>query len=249
MITNIRLKYLSSLKLKKYRKQERKFLIEGENLLEAALHFNADIEEIYISSEYGGALLQRINQIDIPVFKISPAKMERISNVKTPQGVAALLPFFRHDSNNCLSADRILYLENLSDPGNTGTLIRDAKAFNFDCVFISSGGCEVYNPKLLRSTAGYIFSIPVIEGIELDLISNYKNHGFSLISTNPHAEITIEGEKCPERAIIMLGNEPHGLSEKAEKLADRKLRISINEEVESLNAASSGAIIMHWANI
>ncbi|MBD3168170.1 MAG: RNA methyltransferase [candidate division Zixibacteria bacterium] len=248
MITNARLKFLSSLKQKKYRWKERKFLIEGENLLKAAIVNNIAIDEIYVASDYEGEILPLLDN-EKKLIKLPPSKMARFSTVKTPPGIMALLPFFRYNVDEFHNALRILYLENLSDPGNTGTLIRDARAFGFDCVFISPDGCEIYNSKLLRSTAGYIFSIPVVEDVKLAILQNYKNRGFELISANPHAEITIEEAKCPQKAVIMLGNEPRGLSEEAEGMADIKLKIGIKEDVESLNVASAGAIIMHWAKL
>jgi TrmH family RNA methyltransferase len=243
------LKYLRSLKLKKYRQRERKFLVEGENLLRTALDNGFLPQQVFIRRDFADrALIESIETRGIDSIFISESQMGKISNVKTPPGIVALMPFFEYDHGFLKKASRLLFLDNIADPGNTGTLIRTACALDFDGVLLSPDSCEIYNPKVLRSSAGYIFRIKILDNFDPGNLDGIKTLGFSLISADPEAEISIGDRRCPEKAVIVLGNEPRGIKPGILRSSDLRIKIPMADHVDSLNVASAGAIIMYWAS-
>ncbi|PJA29361.1 MAG: hypothetical protein CO189_02565 [candidate division Zixibacteria bacterium CG_4_9_14_3_um_filter_46_8] len=248
MISNARLKALIALKQKKNRQKEGKFLVEGDNLIASALENGFDPEEIFYSVDYGKNNIDSLigNRPTKKVFISSP-QMRKLSDVSTPPGIAALMPTFKYTLDDFATSSKLLYMDQVSDPGNAGTLIRNGCAFGFDAVIFGQGSCELYNPKLLRSTAGYIFQIKALENISYEKLSALKQQGFKLISGDSNARLSIEDQKCPEKAVLVLGNEPRGVSEEAKNLVDLALRIPLSSKVDSLNVAAAGAILMYWA--
>ncbi|MCP4631762.1 MAG: RNA methyltransferase [candidate division Zixibacteria bacterium] len=249
MVTTAKIKYLSSLKFKKHRLRESKFLIEGENLLKSAISGKANIEEIYYSEEFPEKRLRQLGiSKKIPVFKISSSHMKKVSSLTSPPGIAAIIPCFNYGFSAVGSFRRLLYFDGISDPGNIGTLIRSASAFGFKGIMLSPECCEIYNPKLLRSSAGYIFNQPIYDNILRDNLIELKKTGYKLISADSEAENSINRYKCPRKAILILGNEPHGISGEIGSIVDISLKIPTDSNVDSLNVASAGAIMMFWAS-
>lgn len=225
---NDKIKEVVKLSNAKYAKEKRLFKIEGFHALEMALKNDA-VKCIYTTKEIKG-----INK-EIPQYVISNEIMETISTAKSPQGVIAICNYIE---TKVISSDKVLCLDNVSDPGNLGTLLRTALAFGYRDVILL-GGCSQYNEKVLQSTQGAIFDLNILNDYDLNLLYDYE-----ILATEIKGSVELSTVKPAQKHILVLGNEAHGVSEEILKIADKRVRIDI-ENIESLNVAIAGAIVMY----
>lgn len=171
---------------------------------------------------------------------------KKIASTKNPQGIAMVVPqpsLEKEFPNK--HKDKAIYvvLENLQDPGNMGTIIRMADAFDFDAVVITEGCCDPFNEKTLRSSMGSCWHIPIIKIPDVEKFMLFaKEEGIISIAMHLQGEVLSESElKLP--IAFLIGNEGNGLSERASGLCDKMVKIPMMGEAESLNAASAASII------
>ena len=217
-----------------YRKERKEFVIEGFHLLEMALEDNL-VKAIFS--------LEPIKNIDekITNYIVSEDILKKISTQKNPQGVVAICSMRKEKE---ISHNNVLYLDGVSDPGNLGTLLRTALAFSFKDVILSKGSVSLYNEKAISSSQGAIFRLNIISGDEQNLI-DLKEKGYKILATEIKGSVELKNIKKSDKQVLILGNEAHGVNEKILNLADERIRIDINE-IESLNVAICGAIMMHY---
>ena len=217
-----------------YRKERKEFVIEGFHLLEMAL------EDRLVKAIFS---LEPIKNIDekITNYIVSEDILKKISTQKNPQGVVAICSMRKEKE---ISHNNVLYLDGVSDPGNLGTLLRTALAFSFKDVILSKGSVSLYNEKTISSSQGAIFRLNIISGDEQNLI-NLKEKGYKILATEIKGSVVLKNIKKSDKQVLILGNEAHGVNEKILNLADERIRIDINE-IESLNVAICGAIMMHY---
>ena len=217
-----------------YRKERNEFVIEGFHLLEMAL------EDRLVKAIFS---LEPIKNIDekITNYIVSEDILKKISTQKNPQGVVAICSMRKEKE---ISHNNVLYLDGVSDPGNLGTLLRTALAFSFKDVILSKGSVSLYNEKTISSSQGAIFRLNIISGDEQNLI-NLKEKGYKILATEIKGSVELKNIKKSDKQVLILGNEAHGVNEKILNLADERIRIDINE-IESLNVAICGAIMMHY---
>lgn len=219
---NKKIKYAKGLLATKNRKKESKFLVEGKKNIELAKQAEC-VEYIITTDESYDGLL------------VSEAVMKEVVSTANLIDSVAVCNYPTFDTNS----DKVLILDDIQDPGNLGTLIRSALAFNFDKVVCSHKCADYTNPKVVRSSAGAIFNIEVIY---TDLVEYLK------LSENPTIGTFIDGSTNFQRFDkfnLVIGNEGNGISKEVEELCDIKYRIDINETLDSLNAAIAGSILMH----
>lgn len=219
---------------KSYRKERNEFVIEGFHLLEMAL------EDKLVKAVFS---LEPIKNIDekITNYIVSEDILKKISTQKNPQGVVAICSMRKEKE---ISHNNVLYLDEVSDPGNLGTLLRTALAFSFKDVILSKGSVSLYNEKTISSSQGAIFRLNIISGDEQNLI-DLKEKGYKILATEIKGSVELKNIKKSDKQVLILGNEAHGVNEKILNLADERIRIDINE-IESLNVAICGAIMMHY---
>ena len=217
-----------------YRKERKEFVIEGFHLLEMAL------EDRLVKAIFS---LEPVKNIDekITNYIVSEDILKKISTQKNPQGVVAICSMRKEKE---ISHNNVLYLDGVSDPGNLGTLLRTALAFSFKDVILSKGSVSLYNEKTISSSQGAIFRLNIISGDEQNLI-NLKEKGYKILATEIKGSVELKNIKKSDKQVLILGNEAHGVNEKILNLADERIRIDINE-IESLNVAICGAIMMHY---
>ena len=139
-----------------------------------------------------------------------------------------------------------IILENLQDPGNLGTIIRSAKAFNFETIIINKGCVDVYNDKVLRATQGMIFHTNIIIKEDLEqTIKDLKNIGYEVLGTSVRNGENIKNINTNKEYAIIIGNEGQGMSPNLEQLCDKNIYINMNKDCESLNASVAASIIMY----
>lgn len=226
-IHNDNVKYWVSLKNKKIRDEERKFIVEGDHLIEEARKNNL-IEYI-------------ISCVDEDAdYYVTKEIMEKISDQKSISYNAAVVKFIPEDSVN----GNVIILDNLQDPGNLGTIIRSSVAFNIDTIIISDTSVDLYNPKVVRATEGMIFNLNIIRRNLEEIIPVLKNLGYKIVGTDVNEGNDVRNIS-KENVAIIIGNEGNGMSENIKKLCDEFINIKINKSCESLNAGVAASIIMY----
>ena len=234
-LNNEKIKELVKLKDKKYRDLNDIFFVEGKDLCDSAYEHGL-LRELYILDGYD-------NIYDgIPYTYVSMEAMKKISDlgsVSEYYGVCSKI--VEGDIGN-----RLLILDDIQDPGNLGTIIRSAVAFDFDTIVLSHGTVDLYNPKVVRSTKGMLFKINVIVR---DIPSFLKElDDYTIYGTDVVSGINIKDETILEKIAIVIGNEGKGISEAVKELCHKFIYIGMNKECESLNAGVSASIIMYEVN-
>ena len=142
-----------------------------------------------------------------------------------------------------LSSDRVLLLDHISDPGNMGTIIRSAEAFGFSDIILTKGCVDIYNEKCLRASMGSVFRVNIIE-LNLEEISKLKEN-YRFLSSHMEGIDVRKYDSSNDSIILAIGNEANGLSEDIRRLTDDFIKISMQGEIESLNAAIAASIMMN----
>ena len=220
-------KYWVSLKTKKVRDKERKFIVEGDHLINEARKNNL-IEYI-------------ISCVDENAdYFVTKEIMEKISDQQSISYNIAVVNFIPEDSIN----GNVLILDNLQDPGNLGTIIRSATAFNINTIILSDDCVDFYNPKVVRATEGMIFNLNIIRRNLEGIIPVLKNLGYKIVGTDVNEGIDVRNIS-KENVAIIIGNEGNGMSENVKEMCDEFINIKINKSCESLNAGVAASIIMY----
>lgn len=235
-VQNPTIKALLKLKQKKYRQEERAFLVEGEHLVSEALRFGR-VKSILYTARYHG-------KIDLKEsLEVSEHVLEKLAFSKNPQPIMAVCQM--HEPELDLhQAKRLLLLDNVQDPGNVGTMIRTALAFDFDGLILSSNSVDLYNDKLVRSTQGALFSLPIIQGDLAKWMECLKQASFQIYATALHEAKPLAAFPAEAKMAFVMGNEGNGVSQEIQKSCDGAIYIPI-VTAESLNVAIAAGIIMH----
>lgn len=230
--SNSRIKEWAKLNQKKERDRTGRFLAEGEHLIEEALR--AGIAEVILSDH--PERYRFANVIQVP-----PAVAHKLCASRSGASSVAVC---RITERKPEKLERILILDDVQDPGNLGTLIRTAQSFGFDLVAASEGTCDFYNEKVIRSTQGALFQMPVIRRPLRSYVENLQKEGVRVIATTLEDSAPLHALKADGPTAVILGNEGNGVSKELQNLADARVRIEMNG-FESLNVAVAGGIMMY----
>jgi len=247
MISKTELKYFSSLLKKKFRDEGKKFIIEGKKIVEEALNSKYFCEIILVSNDF---YEQNSDFIKILIKKkygieiIRNQDFKKISETVTPQEIVAVLRQHKDEKLNEKNLNPfIIYLENISDPGNLGTIIRTCDWFGIDTLLLSENTAELYNPKVIRSSMGSIFHLNIFRDIKLSEIEKLKSKGYKFICSDLDG-MDIYSFHLPKKLILFFCNESYGPSPELLSMSDEKITIPRKGKAESLNVASASAIIL-----
>lgn len=233
-LTNNEIKNIKKLKDKKYRKSEGLFLVEGSKLCEEVLNSNYEIKYTITSNEFKYNDFPNVCVVEYEVIK-------SISTTETPQDIVCVvnIPHSKSDKPKGNS----LILDGLQDPGNIGTLIRSAIAFNFnDIYFIDCP--DIYSEKVVRSSMGGIFKINTHIATRQEVIDNKREICDILISTTLNGKLLGQNDLPNNRLGVIIGNEGNGITDQLISASDMALKLPMTNRVESLNAGVAGSIIM-----
>jgi RNA methyltransferase, TrmH family len=242
------LKWYRGLEERKGRLEAAAFLIEGDKAIKQIIASHPDaIAEILAIDEPPPVYRA------YPVRLVTASQFRYISSTRTPQGILAVVRLPADIYSAHLPRDtgnRILLLEDIQDPGNTGTLIRTAAAFGFSGVIMTENGADPLSPKCVQATAGSVFSVWLRRTKDyLELAQALKNKNYTLVAADLAGTVGPEAMQDREKLLLALGNEAAGLSKGVKDLADYCLRIPVvKEKAESLNVAACGAILMYLSS-
>ena len=242
------LKWYRNLATKKGRIEAGAFLIEGDRAIKQMISNNPDaIVEIISTEELSPSYRNYSKRL------ITDSQLRSICSTKTPQGIIAVvrLPIDTYsDQLPDNIGSKILLLEDVQDPGNVGTLIRTAVAFDFSGVILTEKCADPLSPKCVQSTAGTVLSLWIRRTSHyLELVEELKYNGYSLVAADLNGEEDPSVLQCQNKLLLALGNEASGLSKSILKASNYRLRIpTIREKVESLNVAACGAICIYLSH-
>jgi TrmH family RNA methyltransferase len=251
MLSKNDIKYYSSLKKKKFREQEGKFLIEGYHLVEECAESSYTIEcVIYsesITPEKNDKLLAGFGTKNIPVYVVNKKTFEKLTDTEAPQGIAAVVLIKENPPvSSFIESDLVIALDRITDPGNLGTIIRTAYWFGAGGVVIGSDSVDLYNSKVIRSTQGGLFHINISNNMSLTAsLNELKAGGFDIFLLDVKAEKYLNETEFINKSVFVFGSEAEGISEDILKQGYDRISIKGYSECESLNVASSSAIVMN----
>ncbi|RFU70710.1 RNA methyltransferase [Peribacillus saganii] len=227
---------------KKERDNSGKYLIEGFHLVEEALKEQDIIQEVIVSE--GTELPVGFQLNGVEVTYVSEEVMKAISDTESPQGIAAICEQKALSINN-IEGKTFLLIDAVQDPGNIGTMIRTADAAGIDAVVLGNGCADPYNPKVIRSTQGSIFHLPVIKGDLLDFIGQMKQKDIPVYGTSLENAASFDQAAKSDRFALIVGNEGGGVSKELLANTDMNLYIPIHGRSESLNVAVAAGILLY----
>lgn len=247
MLTAKEIKYYASLLQKKYRKSEKKFLVEGIKLVTEAINSNCNCEIVLSSQSFyddNRKFFVSSNMKKIRIEILRSHELEKLGDTKTPQGVIAVFDFKPQLKDDFGSDKLIVALENVSDPGNMGTILRNCDWFGVKNVLLSLDCAEIYNPKVIRASAGSVFYLNIFEEENFySKIEEQKKLGHKILCADLNGE-NLYSLKKNERTILVLANEANGPSSKILELSDKVVTIPPKGKAESLNVACASAVIL-----
>lgn len=243
--SNSRIRHVSALLRKnRYREEQGQFVVEGIRMFR-------EIPEDCLLEAYISESFAKEN----PVGKLCPdaeivkdSVMEQLSDTKTPQGILGIVRQRRWSLEELLAVPdvNLMLLEDLRDPGNLGTIVRCSEGAGVDGVLLSRQSVDIYNPKVIRSTMGSVFRMPVIYADDwFGLLRRLKEEKVQLFAAHLQGRRDYDEEDYTGRVGILIGNEAHGLTEETAAMADCLVRIPMKGKVESLNAAVAASVFMY----
>jgi RNA methyltransferase, TrmH family len=238
MLSKKEVKYIQSLRHKKFREETSLFTAEGHKIVSELMQLIPDrFEAVYAVKDW----LQQHRTNEIKCEEIDEQTLEKLSQLQTPNAVIAVIRQFQPVAPS--AADGLcLYLDAVQDPGNLGTIIRIADWFGIKDVVCSEGCADLYNSKVVQSTMASIARVNVYYDQNLQWLKSESSpkYAAALNGTSIH--------ECGKAAngVLIIGNESKGISPEAMQLATQKITIPKIGEAESLNAAvATGIILSH----
>ncbi|TAJ07212.1 MAG: RNA methyltransferase [Nitrospirae bacterium] len=239
----------SLVKQKKERDQERAFVLEGEKPILELLASDAMallalvIGETRLAQADAG-VQQILRRKSVPIHTCRDSVFDSLSDVTSPSGILAVVRQPAWDQQEILSRSSLLglYGETLQDPANVGTIVRTALGFGLDALWLSADSADVFNPKVVRATAGGVLKLPVLY---IKDVANLTGQGCALLASVPAGKTSrpiTDLTNLPERSVLAFGNESRGLSDATLRQATVRFHIPVSQAIESLNVAASAAI-------
>lgn len=232
--TNQKVKQWVRYHQKKYRDEDQMFLIEGEHLIEEAAE-DADIVCIMVRKGVKHAFSS------YPCYVCSDEVMDKLSMSVSKADIMACVHYLQAPAE---WGKRLILLDQVQDPGNVGTIIRTACSFGFDGVILSDHAVDLYNEKLIRSTQGALFHIPVWRQSLMDAVKACHNQQIPVYATSLHKAVKLRDMKRVSSCALIFGNEGSGVSQELLAVSDQNIIIEMHA-FESLNVAVAAGICMY----
>ena len=244
VITSVKNEYiikLQKLSNKKERTNQQLFIVEGLHLVEES----KDRLVAVLSTDE-----KLLKKYSCDTYLVTDEIIKKLSNTVTPQNILGVVKMLDHSIN--LLDDimknkkvKILMLDNVNDPGNLGTIIRTAAGLGMSCIIMSEDTVDIYNDKVLRSTQGSLYKLPIIKTDLEKAIKLLKNNNFKCYGTSlKNAKAVNEVDKS-DKFVIIVGNEANGVRDNILSLTDYNIVLPMKHNVESLNVSVAASIIMY----
>jgi RNA methyltransferase, TrmH family len=253
-ITKAQIKHLRDLHRKKEREESGTFLVEGVRLVRDALASATPMEGFYYADDAApdpavAELIARAGERSAQVHRMTAREMESVSDTVNAQGVLAEFRQCHPSADQLLIAGDgesvLVALDGVSDPGNLGSIIRSADWFGIQGVVVGHQSVDLYNPKVVRSTMGSIFHVPVVPDVDLlAALSHARQCGYTVYGADAAGEAHFDLVRFARKSVIVLGNEAWGLSDAVKELTDVRIAIRRYGAAESLNVGVACGILL-----
>ena len=232
-LDNQKIKDIKKLQTKKYREKTNLFLVEGEHLVLEAYKAGC-LETLILKDgfEY---------DLDVNTISVTENVLKYISELDTPQPMMGVC----HKKDVSNTKGNIIILDNVQDPGNLGTIIRSAVAFNFDTIILSNDSVDLYNSKVVRASQGLLFNVNIKIGDLTEIIPELKKDGYQVYGTKVTNGNDVKSIAKNSLFAIIMGNEGNGMSDTVSELCDSFVYINMNDKCESLNVGVAASILMY----
>ena len=240
-------KRLNGFKIKKNRDKEGVFVAEGLRFI-SEVPSDWTVEAYAVSESFAAENDISVYEKKTEVYCLPDTLFATVCDTENPQGILAICKKLDWDEEAVFVKDKPFFIlaEELNDPGNLGTVIRTADACGADAIFLSKGSVDMYNPKVLRSTMGSMFHVPVFQNVDLNEISaKLKKYEIPLYAAHLRGDTYPYGLELSEACAFIIGNEARGLSDEAADLCDRWVKIPMPGQAESLNASIAAGVLMY----
>lgn len=256
--SNEKIKYINSLKDKKFREKFGKYILEGIKLVEEYINSEGDSPEfIVVSKEIllknaGGTRLYEMVKDKENLLEVDEKVFMHLTDTKTPQGILIVLNKKKTSVEDVINStkegNKLVILDKVSDAGNLGTIIRCAVSFGIKNIICTKGTVDMYMPKVIRSTMGAIYKLNIVY-VDYDELKSIKcimqELGYTFIGTDLSAKKYLHETNPNKTNIYVLGNEANGISQDIKNMCDDFVKIKMEDTQESLNVAQATTILMY----
>lgn len=244
---NEKIKYLKSLNQKKYRQENSQFIVENFKTIYDSRSCDSGIEDLFVTEEFIEKNQEKFDELisDLKLeeyFLIESHVNETFSSLETPSGICALYNI----KEKQIDFDSIvIYLNKINDPGNLGTIFRSALAFDIKNIVVDSDCVDIYNPKTINSAKDAIFKLNIKVDNNRELLKDIKDK-MKIYSTRLEDSSGMEILKKQNKFCLVFGSEANGIDNEIYEISDGFIKINMSDNIESINVASSAAIIFHY---
>lgn len=244
---NSQIKLLEKLNSKKYRQEEKLFMVENLAIIYDALKDGYDFEALFVTEEFARKNSEKLefledNSQSENFYSIDQKSNNYYSNLETPSGITAIYKL----QENKLDKNSVIYLNGVSDPGNLGTIMRSALAFGFTNLVLDKTCVDIYNYKVINAAKDAIFKLNIIEDKTGEWLENCK---LPIYGTDSHSGTELAKFKPAKVFCLVMGSESHGVDPKILERAKENIKIEISDKIESLNVATAAGILMYQLRI
>lgn len=245
MIGKNTIKLIKSLSAKKFRLKEKLFLAEGNKIVTEVLVSGFKVEKLFATSEFLSEN-KTLTKNALQVFEVGEKEIHQASLLKSPQDCIALCTLPDYGTPLHLPEGLSVYLDDVQDPGNLGTIIRICDWFGIENLFCSPNSADAFNPKVIQASMGSFCRVKILQETSERVVSLAKKSGTPIFGAFLNGENIYE-KNLPENAVLVMGNEGNGIQPDLEKLIEHKIKIpgyTMKETgPESLNVSVATAII------
>jgi TrmH family RNA methyltransferase len=255
MLTNIgsdRVRSVRALSRRAVRERQRLFLAEGPQAVREVVGHRPDVvQDLYFEAQAGTrhtTVIETARTAGLSICEVSHEVLAAMSDTQVPQGIMAVCRPVDVPLDDVLNQhpSLLLLLTNVRDPGNAGTVIRGADAAGADAVLFSDSSVDIYNPKVVRSTAGSLFHLPIVTGVPVAvLLRAVRAAGLALLATDGGGDTLLGDLDLTTPHAWVMGNEAWGLEPEVKGLCDTVVRVPIYGKAESLNLAMAATLCLY----
>jgi TrmH family RNA methyltransferase len=234
-----------------FRRQDRRFLVEGPTGVTEALAEPGALLELFVTPDAASRydeLVSSARTQGVAVHRVTATVMDVLAQTVTPQGLVGVAGLRDTSLAEVVASNPALVavLANVRDPGNAGTIVRTADAAGADAVVFADASVDPYNPKCVRSSAGSVFHVPFVVGVPIaEALDALRAAGLGVLATSGTGSLDLYSAELSGRAAWVFGNEAWGLPEELVGLADMSVRVPIHGRAESLNLATAAAVCLY----
>ena len=257
--SNEKIKYINSLKNKKFRDKYSKYILEGIKLVDEYISSGGSIapefivlsKQLLLNNVGGETLYNKVKDMD-NILEVDENIFNYLTDTMTPQGILVVLDKKVAAISELITAinngEKIVVLDQISDAGNMGTIIRTSVAFNVKNIICMKGCTDVFSSKVIRSAMGAIDKLKIycLDYEELQLLkNNFKQKNYMLVGTDLKAKKYLNEMDVTSKFVYVLGNEANGISDNMKDMCDEYVKIPMEEVQESLNVAIATSILLY----